>query len=185
MRILAALLAFVVLSASPAFAGPRYTAAKRAASKVKADQKDLKRKVNKLSAADRSKLKASFKGDDSDSDGVPDILEGAIGSNSCSSDSDSDGLPDGEDSNERDPDSNDDGHLDGTETETKGAISSFVAPLLTVNGQVFIVNGDTRFEGDNNFGQGDLQPGVCVEVEGHTNGANTIADKIEREDRCN
>lgn len=184
MRILAALLAFLLVSVSPAFAGPRYSAAKRAANKVKADQKDLKKKVNKLSAADKTKLKASFKGDDSDNDGLPDILEGAVGSNSCSADSDSDGLPDNEDSDERDPDSNRDGHLDGTETRAKGTITSFVDPLVTVNGQVFVVNGDTRFEGDNNFGQGDLQAGVCVEVEGHTDGANTIADKIQREDSC-
>jgi hypothetical protein len=183
MKILTALIVFLLTSASPAFAGPRYTAAKRAADKVKSAEKDLSRKFKKLNASDKAKLKSSFKGGDADSDGVPDIIEGAIGSSSCSADSDSDGLPDGEDSFENDSDSNDDGHPDGTETQAKGSITSFADPLLTVGGKVFVVNGDTRFEG-HSFSQADLQPGICVEVEGHTDGANSIADKIKREDSC-
>lgn len=184
MKILAMILALLLVSASPALAAPRYTAAKRAADKVKKDERDLARKVKKLSAKEKAKLKSSFRGKDSDSDGVADIIEGAFGSGSCDSDSDDDGLPDDEDIDEDNPDQDGDGHMDGNEVGAKGAITSFADPVLTVGGKTFILTGDTQFRGVN-FGPEDLEAGLCVEVEGHRNGANTVADKVKRDDDCN
>jgi hypothetical protein len=184
MKILAMILALLLVSTAPAFAEPRYTAAKRAADKVKKDERDLARKAKRLSAKEKARLKSAFRGKDSDSDGVADIIEGAFGSGSCESDSDDDGLPDDEDIDEDNPDRDGDGHMDGNEVAAKGTITSFADPLVTVGNRTFIITGDTQFRGVN-FGPEDLEPGLCVEVEGHTNGATTVADKVKRDDDCN
>jgi hypothetical protein len=73
--------------------------------------------------------------------------------------------------------------MDGNEVEAKGTITSFADPAFTVGGKTFILTGDTRFRGTN-FGPEDLAAGVCVEVEGHSDGANTIADKVQKDDDC-
>lgn len=183
MKILTSLLALLAISATPVLAAPRYTSAKQAADKVSKDEKDLARKISRLSATERAKLKAAIKGLDSDGDGVSDIVERGLGSSRCDADTDDDGLPDGEDSNEENPDSDGDGHNDGSEVGAKGNVTSFADPTLVVDGKTFTVTDSTTFRGSG-FDKSDLTAGLCIEVEGHVEGAGNIADKIKRDDGC-
>jgi len=183
MKLLTALLALLLVAASPAYASPRYTAAKQSADRIKKEEKDLARRIARLTAAEKAKLKKAFKGLDSDSDGLADILEAAVKSSRCDADSDDDGLDDDEDSDEDNADSDGDGHNDGSEVEAKGKITSFTDPTLVVGGKTFTVTDSTTFRGTG-FDKSDLVAGLCIEVEGHIDGANNIADKIKRDDDC-
>ncbi len=183
MKLLTTLSALVLIVASPAYASPQYTSAKQAAERVKKDEKDLARKAARLSAADKSKLKTAFKGTDSDNDKLPDILERAFKSDSCGKDSDGDGLTDYEDPNENNPDSDGDGHSDGTEVSAKGTVTSFTDPTLVVGGKTFTVTASTTFKGTG-FDKSALVAGLCIDVEGHVDGADNIADKIKRDNDC-
>jgi hypothetical protein len=183
MKLLTALLALIVIAVSPASASPRYTAAKQSAERVKKDEKELARRFARLTATERAKLKAAFRALDSDGDGVSDILEGAIKSSRCDADSDDDGVDDGDDSDEDNADSDGDGHNDGSEVEAKGKVISFTDPILVVGGKSFTVTATTTFRGTG-FDKSDLVAGLCIEVEGHTDGASTIADKIKQDDDC-
>jgi len=163
-----------------------YTAAKKALSRATSDSKDFKRKVAKLSVADKAKLKTSMKGDDSDSDGIPDLVESAIGSNLCSGDSDSDGLDDSVDDHEDNPDSNKDGNpdgRDGQDSEAKGNVASYSGRVLVVAGKSFTVTDSTLFRG-RQFSEAGLVAGVCVEVKGRVVSGANIADSIKRDDGC-
>jgi hypothetical protein len=183
MRSIFLAVVFTLVSFSNCYASPRYTAAKLAAEKVKKDEKDLKKKVKRLSAADKEKLKRRFRGQDSDSDGLPDILEDGLGSATCDSDSDDDGLNDSSDSAENNSDSDNDGNADGTEVEIKGNIVSFVDPTLVIGDRTFTITDSTVFRGAG-FSKDDLEAGLCVEVEGHTTGSGLLADKLKRDDDC-
>jgi hypothetical protein len=183
MKLLTALLALIVISVSPAYASPRYTAAKQSAERVKKDERELAKRIARLSATERAKLKRAFKALDSDGDGVSDILEGAIKSSRCDADSDDDGVDDGDDSDEDNADSDGDGHNDGNEIGAKGNITSFTDPTLVVGGKTFTLTATTTFRGTG-FDKSDLVAGICIEVEGHVEGATNIADKIKRDDDC-
>ena len=77
-------------------AGPKSTA-KANLKQIKRAQKRIKR--NKLSAAQISQLKIATTMVDSDSDGVPDVVENAkSGHDACDPDSDGDGVLDGDES---------------------------------------------------------------------------------------
>lgn len=186
MKILTLLIALMLVATVPAQAEPRYTAAKRAAEKVKKDERELKRRVKRLSQEQREKLKTVFKSTDSDSDGVADIIEGAVGGNRCDADTDDDGLDDSEDFDEDNADSDGDGNSDANEVEVKASIVSFEDPTLVVGERTFTLTDATVFRGTG-FDKSDLVAGLCVEVEGHLEGENTIADKIKRESssECN
>ncbi len=179
MKIIISTLALVLVLSSPAFASPRYTAAKRQAEKVKQDEKELSRRVKKLTAAERERLKTSVRGTDSDSDGVSDVVEGGLGSSRCNTDSDNDGLDDSQDPDEDNGDSDGDGFGDATEVSAKGKITAYVDPNVTVKEKTFRLTDSTVFKG---LTKADLKSGLCVEIEGHTSGAENIADKVKDED---
>jgi len=183
MKLLTTLLALFLLAASPVYATPRYTAAKQSAEKIKKEERQLARLMLRLSAKDKATLKKSFRGLDSDGDGLADILEAAVKASRCDADSDDDGLDDDEDSDEDNADSDGDGHGDANEVEAKGKITSFTDPTLVVGGKTFTVTDSTTFRGTG-FDKSDLVAGLCIEVEGHIDGANNIADKIKRDDDC-
>jgi len=179
MKIIFGVLVVLLITSEPGFSTPRYSAAKRQAEKVKKDEKELSRRIKKLTAAEREKLKTGVRGTDSDSDGVSDVVEGGIGSNQCNSDSDNDGLDDSEDSDETNADSDGDGFGDATEISAKGRISAYADPNVTVKQKTFRLTDSTIYKG---LTKEDIEPGLCVEIEGHTSGAENIADKIKDED---
>lgn len=183
MKLLTSLLALLIISVAPVYASPRYTSAKQSAEKVKKDEKELARRIARLSPTERAKLKSAFKALDSDGDGVSDILEGALKSNRCDADSDDDGVDDGDDSDEDNADSDGDGHNDGNEIGAKGKITAFTDPTLEVGGKTFTVTANTTFRGIG-FDKSDLVANLCIEVEGHVEGGANVADKIKRDDDC-
>lgn len=117
------------------------------------DQDDLKNYANSL----------GFK--DSDSDGKPDNLEEAYGSDSCSGDS------------------NGDGSNDGNEYEAKGFISN-----LNTGTKTFTLRGDSWNYGTATWDDGDsesnLNNGDCVEVEGTLQSGVFVAKEIKYDDDC-
>ena len=162
------------------------------------DEKALVRKIKtlagRLSTAQLQRLaKSRLAGIDSDSDGIPDSLEGGVGSNVCDSDSDDDGIGDDDElengSDPGDDDSDDDGHEDGTEINKTGLVESFSSSIVTVGGLSFTVSDSTLYR---NGAVSDLVAGKCVEVEGHyqLDGGNQvigrIADKVQfkNQDDC-
>jgi hypothetical protein len=186
MKLLLAFFSLILAVCPQAYAAPKYTQAKQAATKVTKAQKDFSRKVSRLSDADKAKLKSSFKGTDSDGDGVADSIEAGIGSNVCGRDSDSDGLDDGQDDSETNPDHNGDGTPDGSdgqEVEARGTITTYNDPTLVVSGKSFTLTDSTRFDSEG-LSKGDLTVGLCVEVQGHATTSGNIADKIERKGHC-
>jgi hypothetical protein len=192
MKILLAILLSIGIAISPAVAAPRYTAAKQAAEKLRKDERELAKRIKKLSSSERAKLKAALaRGTDSDADGLTDILEGAIGTNRCDADSDDDGVDDSDDGAENDGSSSGDDDSSGGsnpgddsnppgEIEVKGTISSFDGSVLRVKGESFVVNSDTIFRGQG-FGKDDLEAGLCVEVKGRRTADTVIAIRIQRE----
>jgi hypothetical protein len=191
MRVLSALVLAIIFIAHSlvvipsAWASPRYTAAKQSAERVKKSERDLARKFKKLTAAEKKRLKAAFRSTDSDSDGLSDILEEAIGSDLCERDSDGDGVDDSDDSRENevgdDDDSDDSGANDGSnEVEVKSSIDSFDDPFLDVEGRRFTVTSDTVFRGTD-FGVDDLEAGLCVEVKGVQRNGALVAVRIKKE----
>ncbi len=188
MKVITTILPLLLLTTSAAYGDRRYTSAKQAAERVKRDEAELARRTKLLSIEDRLRLKTSFRGRDSDQDGISDIIEGALGSSRCDFDSDNDGIDDSRDRNERNPsddqgNSGDDNSRTGSrlEIETRGRITSFVDPEVTVGGKTFIISAETFFR-DPGFSKADLVVGLCIEIEGHTNGSVIVAEKVHLED---
>lgn len=151
-------------------AGPRLNDVQREVANINRAEKRLVRKLAKLTTAERVRLKSRKVGVDSDSDGVSDIVEGALGSNRCDSDSDDDGFDDKSDSNEDSPGS-DDGLA---EFEVKGLIDSFSDPVLQVKGVTYTLSDSAQFVGIG-FTKDDLLAGACVELKGlQRESGNTI-----------
>ena len=188
MKVITTILPFLLLSTSTAYADRRYTTARQAAERVRRDEAELSRRVKVLSAEDRTKLKNSFRGRDSDHDGISDIIEGGLGSNRCDADSDDDGIDDSSDRNERRGSDDrsrtgDDASRspNGLEIELRGRITAFTDPEVTVRGNTFTLTATTVFR-DPGFTRQDLAVGQCVEIEGHTSGSLIIAEKVHLED---
>jgi len=192
MKVITTILPLLLLTASTAYGDRRYTSAKQAAERVKRDEAELARRTRLLSIEDRLRLKTSFRGRDSDQDGISDIMEGALGSSRCDSDSDDDGIGDSTDRNERNRsddqsssggNSRDDSSRPGSrfEIEARGRITSFVDPEVTVGGKTFIISAETFFR-DPGFSKEDLVVGLCIEIEGHTHGSVIVAEKVHLED---
>jgi hypothetical protein len=195
MKLISGVLVTLLMLTSIATASPRYTAAKQAAERVRKSEREFDKRFNKLTDAEKKRLKASFRSADSDDDGVSDIIEGAIGSDRCDKDSDDDGFDDSNDGAENTPGNDDDssddsdsppnGGDDSNEVEIKGTIDSFVDPVLDVKDRSFTVTEDTVFRG-RDFGRDDLDNGVCVEVKGLQRNGTLVAVRIKREspDEC-
>jgi hypothetical protein len=188
MKVITTILPLLLLSTSSAYADRRYTTAKQAAERVKRDEAELNRRMKALSVEDRVKLKTSFRGRDSDHDGISDIIEGGLGSNRCDTDSDDDGIDDSSDRNEnrrRDDGrrSGDDGTRTGSglEVEVRGRVTSFTDPEVTVGGRIFTLTANTVFR-DPGFSRQDMVVGQCIEIEGRSNGSQIIAEKVHLED---
>lgn len=92
------------------------------------------KKLARGSAARKIIANSSTSGlSDSDSDGLPDIFEDALGSSSCNDDSDSDGISDDDEGeNGSNPDDSSSG-----EVELKGNISALTSTTVTVDGKTF------------------------------------------------
>lgn len=125
------------------------------------DYKNLRGKIlsdmNKLSTSQKSQLKTSLPPatrnglEDSDDDGVPNILENNEGTNECDASS----------------------HDDGMEVELRGQIAAVVPGLSFVIGAAnFVVDGNTEYEGAPGNDSG-LIVGACVKAEGRTIEAST------------
>ena len=185
MKVITTILPLLLLSTSSAWADRRYTSATQAAERVRRDEVELARRVKSLPIEDRAKLKKSFRGRDSDRDGVADIIEGGLGSNRCDRDSDDDGVGDYGDRHERrrgNDDSDDTSRGDsGLEVEARGRITSLVDSSLTIGGQTFTLTSTTVFR-DPGLSKQDLRVGQCIEIEGRTIGSLIIADKVHVED---
>ena len=188
MNVKPAFLALLLFSTSSAYGERQYDTALQAAERVKRDERQLARRVHSLSAEERRRLKISFRGRDSDRDGISDIVEGGLGSNRCDTDSDDDGIDDSKDRDERRW--TDDGGRPGDdncqmgncpEIAARGRITSFIDPRLTVSGKTFIITANTVFR-DFGLSKEGLIVGQCIEIEGHASGAGIIADKVHLED---
>lgn len=183
MKIVVAMSAVLVgLVSIPAEAQRRMSplkAAEAEARKISKAERELAKRIKKLNAADRRALKLKRFGPDSDSDGVSDIFEGAIGSNRCDRDSDDDGFEDGSDSREDEFGEND----RESEFEVKGPVQSFADSVIVINQVSYRLSKDTRF-GGKGFSRDDIEPGVCLEVKGLTIGSENQVQKVEQEDDC-
>jgi len=154
-------------------------------------QTQFERAYAKLSATQKAALLdslATLNLDDSDSDGLPDPLEGGERSNLCDSDSDKDGKSDGSEIEDEqrpdDSDSNDDGRPDGEEAKSKGTISAIPSTTeFVVGGKTWVIADSTRFK--DGLTSTSLSVGLCVEVEGvSATGGKFTAVSVSREDRC-
>ncbi len=124
----------------------------------------IKRHSAKLLGQDKIKLKSSLPTglEDSDGDGVPDIIEHHVdGTDSC-------------DNNSREG---------GSEIEAKGAITAVSGLTFTVDGKSFVVSDATVYRDGL---VSDLIIGACVEVKG-TTAAGTDSNpalRVKFEDSC-
>ncbi len=169
-----------VLIASPAHAGPQLKKARSEALAVLRAEQRLAKAVARLSFAEKRALKKGRAlGKDSDKDGIPDIVEGAIGSGRCDVDSDDDGVSDDSDEQEKTP-----GSVGGaTSFELKGLVQSFADPVVTIGGVSYTLASNASF-GNKGFSKSDILPGVCVEVEGFKSDEVSTVTKIKGDDDC-
>jgi hypothetical protein len=161
-------------------AGPRLNAVQKEVVNISRAEKRLARKLSYLNQSERIRIKSRRAGVDSDSDGVSDIVEGALGSNRCDSDSDDDGFDDKSDSNEDSPGS-DDG-LD--EFEVKGFIESYSDPVLKVNGATYTVSASAQFVGVGFSREDLLQAGACVELKGLKRESGNTVTRLKQDNDC-
>lgn len=187
---LVALGVLVLLPMSLVSASPNAKEAKLRLREALKSEKQFARLYTKLSPTQKAALLASIESlglQDSDTDGLPDILEDGEGSSVCNHDSDSDGKDDGREIEDGDSpddsDSDDDGRADGEEVESKGKISTVTSPTeFTIGDRTWVIVDSTSFR---RIIAGEIVVGVCVEVEGHSAGNNKFtADKIQKEDHC-
>jgi hypothetical protein len=189
MKFFGLIVAILLAYSSPALAGPRYSAAKKEAQKIKQAERKLAKRIARLSEADRKRLKSEFSSTDSDADGVSDIIEGALGSNRCDADSDDDGFSDSDDYNEDTPGADDgspgsdDSNPGSSEFETKGLIASFDDPTLVIGNNTYTITPATDFIGTG-FAKDDLRSGLCVEVKGLRSDTGSEVTRIKRDDDC-
>lgn len=112
------------------------------AKRVKAEIKLLRKLARKSKVRIALAALSSRGWDDSDSDGLSDVLEDAMGTNSCDDDSDHDGISDhDEGSSGSNPDDSSSGEI-----ELKDFITAITDTTVTVGGKVFTVSDSTEFE---------------------------------------
>lgn len=152
--------------------------AKASANRIKSELKTLKRLARKskirTALANFSTRNKSL--DDSDSDGLPDVIENALGSSSCDSDSDDDGISDDDEGHSG---SNPDDSSSG-EVEIKGNISAISETTVTVDGKTFTVNSNTQYEDGASLSA--YHVGDRVEVSGKIISGVLTLKKIKIED---
>ena len=178
LRLLIALVAAASFTAATADATPRTTAAIAAYKKLQRDQRLLNKRIDRLSTGEKIEVKSYIEGSssvndpgaDPDNDGLDNEAEEALGTSSCNADTDNDGTDDGHDNFE-------DG---GDGAYAKGTVVSVVSRVVTVGSTAFTIDDNTEFRG-RGFSEGDLVPGVCVEIEGHVSGWTNIADQIKQQ----
>ncbi len=190
-RYLAILLgASLLIPISLASAAPSTKAVRAKLREALKSEKQFTRLYARLTPTQKAALLASIQSlglDDSDADGLPDVLEESEGSAVCDDDSDDDGKFDGSEIEDRDDpkdsDSDDDGQPDGLEVESKGRIASILSPTeFTLGDRTWVIVSSTSFE---KIQASELAVGVCIEVEGRPDSGNrATADKIQREDGC-
>lgn len=151
---------------------------------IKQEVKDLKSTIKRLkrlaakSAGRRALGALKAPGlTDSDSDGLPDAYENAIGSNSCDSDSDDDGISDDDESKSGSrPDDSTSGEI-----EAKGTITAITSTTVTLDGNTYVATGTTQYlKGATSlasFSVGDL-----VEVKGVVKNGVIELVKIKADD---
>lgn len=198
---LSALLA-VVAAPQLALAGPTSRSVRNEARSLESDIAKLLRDFKRLSPANRTKVLTTLsKLSDTDSDGVPDVLELTPRSR-CDSDSDDDGLDDGDEYRNRtkpdDRDSDDDGIEDGddsssggtpgsVEIEVKGRLVAKSSTEITVGTTVFVIGESTQYrQGAVTSGLtiDDFEVNACVEAEGIRSGGVNTAKKVKSDDDC-
>jgi len=139
--------------------------------------KKLESLLKKLTPAQVNQIRVRMlSASDSDSDGVPDVIE-APGSR-CDSDSDDDGTEDGDElSGGDDPEG---------EEEVKGVIAAISETSITVGSTVFAIDSETAFLGDHKtvLARTDFIVGECVEAEGLPKSSVLTATKVKEEDDC-
>lgn len=152
--------------------------AKTSANRIKSELKTLKRLARKskirIALAKFATRNKSL--DDSDSDGLPDVIENALGSSSCDSDSDDDGISDDDEGHSG---SNPDDSSSG-EVEIKGNISAITDTTVTVEGQVFTISTNTQYEDGSSLSA--YHVGDRVEVSGRIISGILTLRKIKIED---
>lgn len=189
-RILVALLSCLFFLCVSAQAAPNPKAIAKLSRKIVRQQSKLQRLFNKLSS--ENKLAAineiGSSDEDSDSDGVPDLLEPKSGR--CDSDSDDDGVDDHQEiENGTDPGSDDsdgDGHTDDVEFHAKGTIDSLSDSAISVASVSYTVNQDTKYldKKGKPLSSSDFSAGDCVEVEGYVSNSDHIVDKVKEDNDC-
>ena len=199
-----ALTALLTALPNDSFAAPSSSSIKARAKAEARTIKKLRQDFLKLSLTKRRAVIAALTAlQDSDEDGVADLLEPKTG-NVCDPDSDDDGLGDGDEyrsgtnPNKRDSDgdgkedgedddSDGDGQRDSSEVEFKGILTVGTDPFEgTVGTIIFRVDGDTRFRrGDTISGLTLVDfAGRCVEVAGKKLGDTVTADEVKEDDDC-
>lgn len=174
---LAAIGLAMILSGSPAMADSVSTETRTQIKAMKNALKALKR-LARGSAARKIISGTSHSGfSDSDSDGLPDVFEDALGSSSCDDDSDHDGISDDDEGkNGSNPDDSSSG-----EVELKGNISALTSTTVTVGGKTFTAVASTVYlKGATSlasFTVGDL-----VELKGRIRSGVLELVKIKRDD---
>lgn len=114
---------------------------------------------------------------DSDSDGIPDIFEQVLKSNSCQTDSDDDGISDGDEGKSGSkPDDSTSG-----EVELTGLITALTSSTVTVNGNTFTASESTQYlKGATSLSS--FQVGDLVELKGKIRSGVLELIKIKKED---
>jgi hypothetical protein len=173
--------AFTLWTVGFAHAGPSdLNRAKRSLVQIKKAERGLSLSMKKLTAAERSKLKRSTRGLDSDGDGIADVLEPYLGASRCDADSDDDGIDDDDDLDEDGEDNDSDGTSDGAEAEIKGRIEAFNDPVVTIGSATGQITSATRFYRGLSS-KSDLVLGTCVEARGRRDSGAFIIEEIKRE----
>lgn len=141
--------------------------------------KKLVKKLGKLSPAVLGALLAKpviATLDDSDSDGLPDILEHSENTNACDDDSDDDGIDDGDEgSGGSDPNDDDEGEINVT-----GLITAITSTTVTVGAYTCTTDDSSTF-GDKS-GLGDYIVGDNVELECELKSSVLTLKDIHEED---
>ena len=173
---------FLLISVNPVFAASNDSSeiekAKSTLKVLKTKLKEFRRsmKNSKVRAA-LSSSESSLRGlDDSDSDGLPDLYEHALDSNSCDSDSDDDGINDHDEGSAGSKPNN----PDSGEIEIKALITDITSTTVTVDGHIFTVYSGTDFRDGSSLASYSI--GDLVEVKGELlNGVLTLI-KIHKDD---
>jgi hypothetical protein len=173
-----ALLALMSVQSPPEASADAVTSrTKREARELRAVVKRLKRLATQSSGRRTLGTLSSAGLTDSDGDGLPDLYEDILGSNSCDDDSDDDGISDGDEgrSGSRPDDSS------SGEVEIEGTISAITSSTVTVAGSTFVTTPSTVYR-DGATSLASFSVGDRVEVKGRLNSGVLQLVRIKLED---